>query len=138
LPSFTLPATEEKSVDVTVVENQVSEVTIHLTARTTVGERLVYTVDDITLGAVDFPAAQTVLVTAKGTVRSSGWINPRLRQRMPVQDGILEFDFVATPSDGMVLPVISPVSATATAEQPALWRGVRVYAETNMKALLFP
>jgi hypothetical protein len=139
LPGFTLPATEEKTVDVNVRQNEVVDVTIHLVAANIVGEpRLIYSVEKITLAAVDFPTVPTLLVSARGTARSSGWANPQLRRRTPVIDGIVEFDFLATPSDGIVLPVISPISATVLLELPPDFRGVRVYAETNSQQVLFP
>jgi hypothetical protein len=137
-PSYTLPATEEKTVNVTVAPNQLAEVGIHLTAKTVTGPRPVYTVEEISLGAVDFPPVPTILVTAKGTTRSSGWKNPQLRQRTPIVEGVVELDFVATPSDGMILPVLTPVSATASIQIPAGFRGVRVFAETNSKEILLP
>lgn len=89
-----------------------------------------------------------VHVAAVGRVTTSGWSAPELTAWvyvMPPADGIQDFDFVATPPTGMVLDVISPISAeTSLTVDPAnYWgpgkplRGVRVHAQTNSKEATF-
>jgi hypothetical protein len=79
------------------------------------------------------------VLSASGSVSSSGWTRGRLRP-MPMKeepkDGIYQFEFLANPPSGIVLPVISPIST----ERPAVWRpepptaevkGIRVFAAQN-------
>jgi len=76
-------------------------------------------------------------ITVTGNVSSGGWSNARLvphRSESKSADGVLEFDFVATPpgSDQAVTDVITPVDATLTLKRiPANLTGIRVFAETN-------
>lgn len=74
-------------------------------------------------------------VSADGYVTTSGWTCGMLMPReyvTPPADGIQEFDFVATPPDGIVLQVISKISASGVLpEMPAWVRGVRVVTATN-------
>lgn len=77
-------------------------------------------------------------ITAVGTVPNPGYHNPRL---VPVEavpsDGIYEYEFVADPPDGMVIQVITKVTATTVIRDiPDDFKGVRILASTNeMEAL---
>ena len=78
-------------------------------------------------------------VTAAGTVNSSGWHDGKLIARVyaaPPQDGIQEFDFVATIPTGLVLWVMSPISGDTMIKMEPWMEGVRVYSATNFVATL--
>jgi len=81
-------------------------------------------------------------ISSVGTVSSSGWTNPHLSPRVyvvPPSDGIQDFDFNAQEPQGIVLPVMLPISAAQlTDKDPAnFWGkgvplvGVRVHSQTN-------
>lgn len=99
----------------------------------------VFTVDNVSLAVVRTNPPK-LLIVAFGSVRSSGWQEPRLVPRIYVQpppDGIWEFDLVADPPTGIVLPVILPVVASYTFDGDfSKWKGVRVFAESNSKEKL--
>jgi hypothetical protein len=74
-------------------------------------------------------------IDATGLAASTGWTEPRLNPRVyvrPPDDGIWEFDFVATPPDGPSLPSLSEVTArhvwTVPYGSSPAPRGFRVYA----------
>jgi hypothetical protein len=78
---------------------------------------------------------QTLVIDARGVATTQGWKEPKLTPsytKFPA-DGIQEFDFVAVPPDGMVKPVLYPVTAQSLPwnDPPAHLRAVRVYAESN-------
>ena len=53
-------------------------------------------------------------VMANGKVPSTGWTRPELSMWfyvVPPEDGIQDFDFVAEPPSGIVLPVVTPTRA---------------------------
>lgn len=80
-------------------------------------------------------------VKACGTVTSTGWSGAELTPYMyivPPADGIWDFGFIAEAPTGIVQPVLSPIEATATIEDPPPWvRGVRIHAAINaMETLL--
>ncbi len=74
-------------------------------------------------------------IVAFGTARSLGYRAPTLRPHVyvtPPADGIYDFDFVATPPDGIVPPVLVPITAEHTLEEiPQHLRGVRIHAAAN-------
>jgi hypothetical protein len=81
-------------------------------------------------------------ITADGDVPTSGWTQPSLSPWfyvVPPADGIQDFDFVAEPPTGIVLPVVSPISVHAViARDPKdYWgkgkplKGVRIHAREN-------
>lgn len=81
-------------------------------------------------------------ITADGEVPTSGWTNPSLSQWfyvVPPDDGIQDFDFVAEPPTGIVLPVVSPIAAFAVIPRDPkdYWgkgkplKGVRIHAREN-------
>lgn len=76
-----------------------------------------------------------LIVHATGKVSSSGWSNGRLVPYVylaPPQDGIWDFDFIATRPERIALTVISPISASEFIEPMPSWcRGVRVRAGSN-------
>jgi hypothetical protein len=79
-------------------------------------------------------------VTASGTVSSSGWSDANLIPRVYVaqpEDGIQEFDFVASAPTGTVLWVISPLSSDCTIQLESWMVGIRVHSATgSITALL--
>ena len=78
---------------------------------------------------------QHCFIVATGTVSTSGWSNGELQPRIyihPPEDGVWDWDFVATPPDGIAADVISPVTAQSVVFTPPEWMlGVRVHASTN-------
>ena len=55
-----------------------------------------------------------IYLTAQGTVPTSGWSSPWLSPRYTAvipADGVWEFDFLASQSNGMVLQVVTPIAA---------------------------
>lgn len=76
----------------------------------------------------------TVLICARGQVRSGGWTRAMLTPRTYVAapaNGIWEFDFTARPPSGMAAQVISPVAARRLWAAPRNFRGVRIVARDN-------
>lgn len=75
-----------------------------------------------------------LVVNVVGRSSSSGWTGGNLSERhylMPPSDGILDFDFYATPPSQMSLAVLSPVAASTSIECPPWCKGVRVHASIN-------
>jgi len=129
-----LPPTLAKTVEIVAAEHYTETQTlIHLTAQPNATEpRLIYSVTDVSYNPV---GGDPITVSAKGMVRTSGWTEPALRFR-GFREGVLEFDFVAVPPDGVSLQVLTPISATTSVPHPAgpvAFQGVRVFAETNSK-----
>lgn len=81
-----------------------------------------------------------LFVSAAGTVNSSGWSGGRLIPRVyiqPPEDGIQDLDFVATPPTGMVLWVVTPISASTSFNLEDWMKGVRIHASNgHAEALL--
>ncbi len=81
-----------------------------------------------------------LVVSASGTVSSSGWKNGNLSPVVyvvPPPDGIQDFDFEATPPEGMVLQVMLPISGDGSMPLESWMKGVRVRAEGNSVVALF-
>ena len=79
-----------------------------------------------------------LIIQAEGEVNTSGWSNGQLIPYvyvMPPEDGIYEFDFIASPPSPKetVLPVTSSIKAVPFVWQdfPQELKGVRVYASQN-------
>jgi len=80
------------------------------------------------------PGFQIALITAEGTVPTSGWTHPRLVPFVAgsrPSDQIFDIDFVADEPSGMVLDVILPVSAQVVIRLPDGTKGVRVHAKAG-------
>ena len=83
----------------------------------------------------------TVLICARGRVRSGGWTRVMLTPRIyvaPPANGIWEFDFTARPPRGMSTQVITPVAARRTWAAPRRFRGVRIVARDNSLVVRAP
>lgn len=77
-----------------------------------------------------------LVISASGYVSSLGWTGGELIPYiyiMPPQDGIYEFDFVATPPHGPNAQVIMPMAATYSWPNfpEGHLQGVRIYSEQN-------
>lgn len=75
-----------------------------------------------------------LVVQAVGQVNSSGWTNGRLTPYVyvsPPDDGIQDFDFIATAPDGIVLWVMSPITGIGVIPLPPWAKGVRVHGSSN-------
>jgi hypothetical protein len=78
-------------------------------------------------------------IIANGSTRTGGWSNPELRPLFEPgvipKGGIYEFEFVATPPQGIAIQVISPINAVYYFEEMPQQINVVVYAETNKKEM---
>jgi hypothetical protein len=81
-------------------------------------------------------------VMANGKVPSTGWTQPELSMWfyvVPPEDGIQDYDFVARPPSGIVLPVVTPISVfhPDPRDPRNYWgkgkplKGVRIHAREN-------
>jgi hypothetical protein len=81
-------------------------------------------------------------INAKGNTSSSGWTNPELKPFVyvaPPQDGIYDFDFVATPPAEGSATVITPIEVTHTLSPlPGELKGVRIHATQNKMEAMLP
>jgi hypothetical protein len=115
---------------------------MHTMSRVLTGNQPVLEVTEIKLVTLrTFPPRLKISVS--GTVSSRGWSYPQLVPSVYIKappDGIYDFDFVATPPDGVAAQVITPIGATYTWQTlPQNLKGVRVHAATNCQvALLTP
>lgn len=90
-----------------------------------------------------------LVIDAQGEVPTSGWTSPRLSIYVYIQppaDGIQDFDFIATAPSGIVLQVISPISAQTTLQDIDVenyWgpgmplKGIRVHSASNKIEVVF-
>ncbi|MDJ0532378.1 MAG: META domain-containing protein [Xenococcaceae cyanobacterium MO_207.B15] len=77
-------------------------------------------------------------ITAYGTVNTGGWTNAELIPRPSSSCGSSEFDFVAQPPDGIVLPVISDIEATyKLSPEQREHNDFIVYAAHNQKRIFW-
>lgn len=93
--------------------------------------KLVTIVNQLGVTATDH---NSVIVTATGMVNTGGWENPRLVQRIKyVDDGILEFDFIADAPgfDEIVTQAFVSVTASVEAELTEKTSIVLVHSATN-------
>lgn len=102
--------------------------------------QLIYSVDSMTFKR-DVSKSVQLTILASGTVTTSGWSNAELQPFsyiQPPQDGIYDYSFVATPPDGIVLQVLTPISVSYDIQRiPDDMKGVRIHTKTNqMSALL--
>jgi hypothetical protein len=127
----TLPLRGSKEVVVTTGE--VSEVRLDLKAGLVeIGTRLVSSLTSVKVRVLPTFAPPSMLeVSAEGMVNTGGWSNAQLRQRRVTPEGIIEFDFVAKPPEGMATQAFAPISAKTNVSQPENYRGVRVFTQSN-------
>ena len=100
---------------------------------------LVYSVESVDLAIMKSNPPQ-LSIHAKGTARTPGYTNPELREIIyvqPPEDGIYEYDFVATPPSGIVTQNLVPIEASTVRHSiPDDLKGIRVRAATNSKETL--
>lgn len=99
---------------------------------------LVPVVNDGKLATIKTPTGKFAFVSALGTVPTSGWSGIALSPVYyvkPPSDGIWDFDLVADPPSGEVLPFKLPVAATILEPAPDWLKGVRIRAATNDKVI---
>lgn len=105
------------------------------------GYRPVSRVDSVEAGTT---ADGALSVSAWGWASTSGWTDARLVPRLPLPNpgGEVVFDFVAFPPSGMVLQVLTPVSASwasnVLAGGLAQVKRIRVVAATNEASVALP
>jgi hypothetical protein len=93
----------------------------------------IYEVHEVTVRVMESYPEQ-LSITAKGTTRTGGWSDPRLRPAsQPTRSGVYEFTFVARAPQGAATMAITAIAATYTMQKPRDFRAVRVRAETNSK-----
>lgn len=78
-------------------------------------------------------------IVASGIAPTSGWSNPQLVPHTYIQappDGIYDFDFVATPPQGIVAEVITPIRVQYIWPIfPQELSGVRIHTSTNSQVV---
>lgn len=75
-----------------------------------------------------------LMIAALGLASTSGWTHPRLSPYVYIQppaDGVWDFEFVADPPHGIVLPVLTPMAAAWSGPLPDWCEGVRIHAASN-------
>lgn len=96
--------------------------------------RKVLSVEEVTVQAAEGEPAR-LTIQAAGMVNSGGWTKPMLRAgKDAVKDGVLVFEFVATPPSGPATMALAPVKASITVDKPAGYTGVEIVAQHNKKA----
>jgi len=99
---------------------------------------LISFIDRTDAHAADFPAVgRQLVVSALGLASTSGWTRPRLSPwayYAPPADGIWDFNFEADEPHGVVLQVLTPISAAWRGPLPDWCRGVRAHAANNQMA----
>ena len=93
------------------------------------------TVDHVHIIELSLNGSRVALITAAGTVTTTGWSDGQLEPYIYVQpppDGIWDFVFIAEPPSGPAGDVISPIAANY------FWllgsfqlKGVRIHSATN-------
>ncbi len=101
----------------------------------------IHTVSSVTLAVLD-TNPRKMLISAVGQVVSSGWNDPQLAEyssTQPPGDGLIDFDFLASPPSGAALPALYPIIAHFVWDGPMNQvRGVRVHAASNHLEQLLP
>ena len=80
------------------------------------------------------------VISATGTVPTSGWTNARLTPYVYVtqpSDGIQDFGFISEAPTGPVLQVEQTISADWIGYLPLWAKGVRIRGATNFKEVMF-
>ncbi|MCG7497736.1 hypothetical protein MHO82_12765 [Vibrio sp. Of7-15] len=98
----------------------------------------IYSVDSVCFHINKSHPAQ-LIVHGVGKVNSSGWSGGKLIPWTYVdqpQDGILDFDFIATAPSGFVLLVISPIEGIGKIQLEDWITGIRVHSSTNKVEVL--
>lgn len=74
-----------------------------------------------------------LLITANGTVSTTGWENPELLiLKIAPINGIYQFDFYAAPPTGIVPQILMPISASHVLEEiPKDFKGVQINTSSN-------
>ncbi len=94
----------------------------------------VFSIQEVSLGFTP-SVPPSVIIGAAGTAPTSGWSNGRLIPRVyviPPEDGLWDFDFIATTPSGIALQKLTPISSTPfVAKVPEWFKGARVHASTN-------
>lgn len=80
-------------------------------------------------------------IIAQGVTGTPNWSNPHLQPRYYInfpEDGLQDFDFMATPPGGMVIQILSPISTSMDWHNPPSYvKGIRVHSATNFIEILF-
>lgn len=89
-------------------------------------------INDVELRILESNPPQ-LLIQCAGLASSSGWGNPHLVPlKSEPKNGIYEYEFVADPPAGIVLPVLSPIVASLQlSEIPGDFKGVLIHSATN-------
>lgn len=103
--------------------------------------RKIHSVHSVTLAVLD-TNPRRLLMTAAGQVITSGWTDPELVEyssARPPADGLIDFDFLASPPSGTALPALFPILVQQIWEGDlSRVRGVRVHASSNQVEELLP
>ncbi|HED35478.1 MAG TPA: hypothetical protein ENJ08_14880 [Gammaproteobacteria bacterium] len=94
----------------------------------------VYDVKDVKLSLLKTSPPKLSIV-AQGSVPSGGWSDPHLIPYIYIQappDGIYDFDFIATPPDGLATQAFADIEVSHTLESiDNGLKGIRVHASQN-------
>jgi hypothetical protein len=96
---------------------------------------------EVTSASVVRATGGTTIIVSEGMVTTTGWRNAELQPRIylrPPSDGIWDWDFVATPPQGIVLQVLTRIAVQSVNFVPPDWmRGVRVHGSSNSEETMF-
>jgi hypothetical protein len=127
-----LPVQLRGTAEASVTAGQFTSVEVKvLPTQLPVEKDLVWTVGPVQAAVLRTAAGAILRVNASGTVTTSGWGLPELRQKRVTAEGIVEFEFLAKKPTGATLQVISPIQASTGVPLPANAKGVRVISATN-------
>ncbi len=106
-----------------------------LTINNTIMTKKVMDVTEVTLN-IQKTNPPSLVISCHGIVNTGGWSHGKLVPFiyvMPPADGIYEFDFVANAPTGIVIQVVTPITAEdfVWEDFPAELKGVKVYASQN-------
>lgn len=95
----------------------------------------IYRVDDVRVeGLVVVEGPPAISISARGTVNSTGWTNPRLAPWTYVVEpsaGVLDLDFIAAAPSGYANFVEVPIVVGTTIAVPSWVRRIRVHSSSN-------
>jgi hypothetical protein len=107
-------------------------------------ETRVSSVESVTINTMTVENDGRIVIIAEGSVPTSGWTNAQLRPWVyvvPPEDGIYQFDMVATPPPHgtIVLPAFMTISAAqAITQVPEGFKGATVHGQTNSATATLP
>ena len=90
----------------------------------------IYAVESVRVRTIEAPSPR-LQIEASGISRTGGWTQPTLRPLKERAPGMLRFEFLAKPPEGIATQALTPVKTTTTIPKPAGYQGIVVLSETN-------